>query len=96
MWARIATFEGGDDERMRQMTEERGGMPDMPPGMSGAMVLRSSDGKHRRFIAWFDSKESIDAAQEHFEKMGDEMPEDVRGKRVSVEAYEVVFNSWEQ
>ena len=96
MWARIATFEGGDDERMRQMNEERGGMPDMPPGMTGAMVMRAREGNRRLFVAWFDSAEAIDAAEAHFDSMGDEIPEDVRGKRVSVDAYEVVMNSWEQ
>lgn len=96
MWARVATFEGGDTERFRQMNEERGGPPEFPAGMSGGMALATPDGSKRLFIAYFDSKESIDAAAQAFEQMGDEIPEEVRGRRTSVEAYEVVFNSWEQ
>jgi hypothetical protein len=48
------------------------------------------------FIAYFDSKESIDAASEFFERMGDDIPEEERGKRTAVEAYEVVWDSTKQ
>jgi len=93
MWARIAAFEGGNDEELRRRNEERGGM-DMPPGMTGGMVMRG--GGKRLFVAYFDDEQSLDAAAQHFEKMGDDIPEDVRGKRTSVDKYEVVWNSWEQ
>lgn len=96
MFARIASFEGGDTERLRKMNEERmssGDMP-MPDGMNGAMAL-AGDGR-RLFITYFDSREALDAAEAQFEKMGDEIPEDVRGRRTSVDVYEVVWNSWEQ
>jgi len=95
MYARIAAFEGGDTERLRQMNEERmsSGEMDMPDGMKGAMML--SGDKGRLFIAYFDSKEQVDAAESHFDKMGDEIPEEVRGRRTSVDVYDVVWNSWE-
>ena len=98
MWARIATFEGGDDERLEEINRKRMARADMPmpAGMLGGMVMKERSGGRRLFIAYFDSAESIDAAADHFEQMGAEIPEDIRGRRTSVDAYEVVFNSWEQ
>jgi hypothetical protein len=93
MYARIATFEGGDDDRLRQINEERmnaGTMP-TPEGMKRAVVLSDKQAGRRLFISFFDSAEAIKAAEEQFDKMGDEIPEDVRGRRTSVEVYEVVF-----
>ena len=95
MYARIATFEGGDNEKLRQMNEERmqSGEMQPPEGMKRAMVLADPDSNRRLFIAFFDSREQIDAAQERFEQMGDEIPEDVRGRRTSVDVYEVAFEN---
>jgi len=93
MYARIATFEGGDDERLRQINEERmnaGTMP-TPAGMKSAVVLSDKEAGRRLFIAFFDSREAIKAAEDQFDKMGDEIPEDVRGRRTAVDVYEVVF-----
>jgi hypothetical protein len=93
VYARIATFEGGDDDRLRQINEERmnaGTMP-TPEGMKRAVVLSDKQAGRRLFISFFDSAEGIKAAEQQFEKMGDEIPEDVRGRRTSVEVYEVVF-----
>ena len=95
MYARIATFEGGDTEKLRKMNEERmsSGEMNMPDGMTGGMVLAGA--KSRLFISYFDSTEQVEAAEAHFDKMGDEIPADVRGRRTSVDVYEVVWNSWE-
>ena len=91
MFARIATFEGGDVERLRQLNEERmaSGTLNPPAGVTRAMVLQ---GSRRLFVTFFDSREELEAAQERFEQMGDEIPEEIRGKRVSVDVYEVVFD----
>jgi hypothetical protein len=96
MYARIATFEGGDTEKLREMNEERmsSGQMQMPDGMSGGMAMAGD--KNRLFITYFDSKEAVDAAEAQFEKMGDDIPEDVRGRRTSVDVYEVVWNTLEQ
>jgi len=91
MYARIASFEGGDMERMREMSESSGEM-ETPEGMKGGMVLADKGTGRSMFIAYFDSAEQIDAAKEKFEQMGDEIPEDVRGRRTSVDVYEVVWN----
>jgi hypothetical protein len=92
MYARIATFEGGDTERLRQMNEDRMSSGEMqaPPGMKRVLLLSGEESNKRMFVAFFDSREEIEAARERFEAMGDEVPEDVRGRRTSVEVFEVV------
>jgi hypothetical protein len=91
MFARVATFEGGDVERLRQLNEERmaSGTLNAPSGVQRAMVL---EGDRRLFITFFESRAEVDAAQARFEQMGDEVPEDIRGRRVGVDVYEVVFD----
>ena len=91
MYARVATFEGGDVDELRRLNEERmaDGTAGIPEGVSRAMVLQ---GDKRLFVTFFDTKESMDAAEARFEAMGDEIPESVRGKRVGVDTYEVVFD----
>jgi hypothetical protein len=94
MFARVASFEGGDVERLRQLNEERmdAGTMELPDGLKSAMVLQDSARDRRLFITFFDSKEAIDAAEHRFEAMGDEIPEDIRGRRTSVDTYEVVWS----
>ena len=93
MYARIAAFEGGDTERLQKMNEERmqSGEMQPPEGMKRAMVLADRESNRRLFVAFFDSREQVQAAEQRFEQMGDEIPEDVRGRRTSVDVYEVVF-----
>ncbi len=89
MFARVATFEGGDMERLRQLAEERTASGDAgPPGVKRVMVLQNG---RRLFITFFDTREELEAAEQQFERMGDEIPEDVRGTRVGVDVYEVVY-----
>ena len=94
MFARVASFEGGDEERLRQLNEERmsTGTMDLPAGLKSAMVLANSESGRRMFITFFDNRKEIEAAESRFEAMGDEIPEDVRGRRTSVDVYEVVWN----
>jgi HAMP domain-containing protein len=91
MFARIATFEGGDAERLRQLNEERmsSGTMNAPSGVRRAMVLQ---GPRRLFVTFFDTREELEAAEKRFAEMGDEIPEEIRGKRVGVDVYEVVFD----
>jgi hypothetical protein len=63
-----------------------------PEGMKRVMLLSDRSG-NRLFITFFDTREEVEAAEARFEAMGDEVPEDVRGRRKSVDVYEVV---WEQ
>jgi hypothetical protein len=94
MWARVATFEGGNAEELQRMNEERMSSGDMSPpeGMKRVLLLSDSDKNRRMFIGFFDSREAIEAAEERFEQMGDEVPEEVRGRRTGVEYYEVAMD----
>jgi hypothetical protein len=88
MWARVASFEGTDVERMRA---EANRPPDrMPDGLRGAFGLADAEGGRQLFITLFDTRE-VEAAEPMFEHMGDEISEDVRGRRVSKDYYEVVL-----
>ncbi len=94
MIARIATFEGGDADEMRRRNNEmlvERAATDLPPGILRVMVLMKDESKWA-VISFFDSEEAAAAAEERFEQMGDEIPESVRGKRVSLESFEVVFD----
>lgn len=94
MFARIATFEGGDTDRLQAMNEERMASGEMnpPAGIQRALLLADRSANRRLFVTFFDSRESVDAAEARFESMGDEIPADVRGERTSVAVYEVVFD----
>ena len=94
MYARIASFEGGDNERLQKLNEERmaSGEMNLPDGLQRAMVLNDDASGKRLFITFFESREAMEAAEQRFESMGDEIPEDVRGRRVGVDVYEVVWD----
>jgi len=94
VYARVASFEGGNTERLRQMSEERmsSGTMDMPDGMSRAMVLSNEAGDRRLFITFFDSRDALATAEAQFDKMWNEIADDVRGRRTSVDVYEVVLD----
>jgi hypothetical protein len=88
MWARVATFEGTDVERMRE--ETRRPPRQMIEGLRGAFGLADAASGRQLFITLFDSREAIEAAEPTFEQMGDELPEEIRGRRVSKDYYELV------
>ena len=93
MIARIATFEGGDADEMsrrnNEMLVERA--TELPAGILRVMVLMKDESRWS-VISFFDSEEAAAAAEERFEQMGDEIPESVRGKRISLESFEVAFD----
>jgi hypothetical protein len=89
MWARVASFEGTDVERMRAETQRP---PDrLPEGIRGAFGLADAETGRQLFITLFDTREAIEAAEPTFDQMGDRLPEEVRGRRVSKDYYEVVL-----
>jgi heme-degrading monooxygenase HmoA len=94
MWARVATFEGGDTEKLEKLNEERMSSGEMTPpeGMRSVLLLSDSDKNRRLFVSFFDSKEAIDAAEAGFDRMGDTIPEDIRGRRTGVDYHEVVIS----
>jgi hypothetical protein len=89
MWARVASFEGTDVERMRAQAGQRPPDELIPPGLRGILSLADADSGRQLFITLFDSREAIEAAESKFEQMGDQIPEEVRGRRVSRDYYEV-------
>jgi hypothetical protein len=92
MWVRVATFEGGDKEKLDQLMQERMSSGEMTPpeGMNSVLILDDQDAKKRKFLAFFDSREALDAAEAGFDRQGDTIPEEIRGKRTSVHFYDVV------
>src|SRR6266850_3581545 len=94
MFVRVASFEGGDTNRLRELNQERrdSGSTGMPEGVQRVMILDDEQGGKRLFVTFFDSRDAVDAAQSKFDAMGDEIPEDVRGRRTGIDVYEVVFD----
>jgi hypothetical protein len=91
--ARVATFEGGNADEMRrrnnEMLVERA--TELPTGILRVIVLMSGESRWQ-VITFFDNAEAAAAAEARFEEMGDEIPENVRGKRVGLETCEVAFD----
>jgi hypothetical protein len=93
MWVRVATFEGGDTDKLDKLMDERMSSGEMPPpeGMSSVLILDDKDTKKRKFLAFFDSRDALEAAEAGFDRQGDTIPEEIRGKRTSVHYYDVVI-----
>lgn len=92
MWVRVATFEGGDTEKLDKLMDERMSSGEMTPpnGMSSVLILDDKDGEKRKFLAFFDGRDALEAAEAGFDQQGDTIPEEIRGKRTSVHYYDVV------
>jgi UV DNA damage repair endonuclease len=91
--ARIATFEGGDAEEMRRLNNEMlvERASEVPAGVLRVMVLMKDESRWS-VVSFFESEEAAAAAEQRFEQMGDEIPESARGKRISLENFEVAFD----
>ena len=93
MWVRVATFEGIDKAKLDKLMGERLSSGEMAPpaGMTSALILDEEGAKRRKFLAFFDSHEAVEAAEAGFDRQGDTIPEEIRGKRTTVHHYEVVI-----
>jgi len=93
MWVRVATFVGGDTEKLDKLMDERMSSGEMTPpeGMSSVLVLEDRDAKKRKFFAFFDSRDAVEAAEAGFDQQGETIPEEIRGERTSVHYYDVVI-----
>ncbi len=89
MWARVASFEGTDVARMRAEIQRPPG--ELPEGLKGVLNLVDEAGGRQIFVTLFETREAMEAAEPTFERMGDEISEELRGKRVSREYWEVLF-----
>lgn len=93
MYARVAAFENVDTTmvddllgRVRQNIDAN-----RLPDAQGGLMLLDRDQRKSLGITFFDSAGKIRAAEPEFERMGDEIPEEQRGRRTSVETYELVI-----
>ena len=59
MWVRVATFEGGDTEKLDKLVDERMSSGEMttPEGMNSVLILDDKEAKKRKFLAFFDSRD---------------------------------------
>lgn len=93
MYARVAAFENRDMSRIDELVSHvsrRIAEGHQPPG-EGFLMLIDRDGGRALGIALFDDVAALEAAEPEFERMGDEIPEEIRGRRVSRDVYEVAF-----
>jgi hypothetical protein len=95
MHARVAAFENRDMSRVDElvgMVRDRQAAGAEIPDALGMYLLVDRGAGAMLGISIFESEDAIRAAEPLFERMGDEVPEDVRGKRVSVDIYEVAIH----
>lgn len=95
MHARIAAFENRDatrtDEFVRRARDRQEGGGEVPDALAMYMLI-DRDAGTALGISLFESEEAISAAEPVFERMGDDVPEELRGKRISVDTYEVAIH----
>jgi heme-degrading monooxygenase HmoA len=95
MHARIAAFENRDvsriDELVETVRDRQSSGAEIPDALGMYMLIDRSAGKMLG-VSIFESAEALRAAEPIFDRMGDEIPEDLRGRRLSVDAYEVVIH----
>src|SRR5437762_14178298 len=90
MYARIASFEGRDASLTDQLIQRvRDAGPSSVPDAKGFLGLFDRDAGTALGITFFDSEEAIRNSQQAFEDMAQQFPKEMRGRRSSVETYEV-------
>jgi heme-degrading monooxygenase HmoA len=91
MYARVAAFENRDmtgaDELTAKVKERR----DVVPGAQGFLMLIDRDNGTALGITLFGTEQAIRDAEPAFEQMAETIPAEQRGRRVSVDAYEVLM-----
>ena len=95
MYARVAAFQNrdmGQIDGLITTIQDRIRAGEELPGAKRFLMLIDREAGTSLGITFFESEEAIRAAEPTFERMGDEIPEDVRGRRTSVEIYEVAID----
>ena len=95
MHARVAAFENRDMSRVDELigiVKERITSGRDIPGARRALMLVDREQGKALGITLFESEDAIRAAEPTFERLGDEIPEALRGRRTSVETYEVAID----
>ncbi len=92
MYARVASFEGRDssltDELIQRVRDEG---PSSVPDAKGFFGLFDRERGTSLGITFFDSEEAIRNSAQAFEDMAQNFPAEMRGRRASVDVYEVTI-----
>ena len=92
MYARVASFEGRDasltDELVKRVRDQG---PVSVPDSKGFLGLFDREHGTALGISFFDSEEAIRNSQRAFEDMAQNFPAEMRGRRTSVDVYEVTI-----
>ena len=94
MYARVAAFENRDpsrvDELIATITERAEGGTDLPDAKRVLMLVDRTAGTALG-ITFFETEEAIAQAEATFERLAEEIPEELRGTRTSLDTYEIVI-----
>jgi hypothetical protein len=93
MYARVAAFEGRDMSRADELitkVRERA-RQDAIPGAHGFLMLVDREQGKALGITLFATEQELRDAEPAFEEMAKTIPEEMRGRRISVEVYEVLM-----
>ena len=94
MYARVAAFEQPNvsmaDDLINTVRERSQSARTELPDARALLMLIDRENARSLGITFFESEEAIRQAEPAFERMGDEIPEEMRGRRISVDVYEVV------
>jgi hypothetical protein len=94
MYARVASFEGRDmslADSLVAKVRDRARQEDAIPGAHGFLMLIDREQGTALGITLFATEKELRAAEPAFEKMASTIPEEMRGRRVSVDIYEVLM-----
>jgi hypothetical protein len=94
MYARVATFTGGDGAKAAAEIKERDGAEGgPPPGLPAKklLLLNDTEGKKTLAIAFFESEDDYRQGDQTLNSMSPPSGENTMGERASVEKFEVVL-----
>jgi hypothetical protein len=92
MYARVASFEGRDSSLTDQLIQRvRDQGPSSVPDAKGFLGLFDRERGTSLGITYFDSEEAIRSSEQAFEDMARDFPSEMRGRRTSVDVYEVTI-----
>jgi hypothetical protein len=94
MFARVAAFEGRDMTLADELTakvRDSARQEDAIPGAHGFLMLVDREEGTALGITMFATEQELRDAEPAFEKMASTIPEEMRGRRVSVDVYEVLL-----
>ena len=94
MYARVAAFEQPNvsmaADLISTVRERSESARTELPDAQALLMLIDRENARSLGITFFESEDAIRQVEPAFERMGDEIPEEMRGRRISVDVYEVV------